>query len=400
MIIVILSLIEYSYCAGLLRTPKVYNALITTDQNLTPSRSYPVIQPTIHESPFFYPPYSFSPLGFYDPYGPFNSFGNTQGLFARYNQNYNNINRGENLNGLPNSVPGNIPNGNNPNGNVNAERSFIVNSGKTSDAAGNAKHDNAIGNPNTEKSPIPLNEFGLPPSLIPISPYNAINQNPIDLAPYNYNSYPLIFDQYGGFQQGPYLPHYGFVPQTAYATLSGDKNQQQTQNGQNIVPQGVSGSPGDAAAGSSLNRPGGTISENNEFQSVIGLSGPSNSNSASSNGQESSNQIYFDRENRVGQDINSDGFSQAASNNGDGSSRSDQHANFQGQSASTSSESQSSSSEVSLVANLANQSNENNRSSKVFYVRDDIKNNKNGDGNIVDVPPPPLPFGAKSSDNK
>jgi len=59
---------------GLLRKPKVYNALITTDENLTSSRAYPLIQPVVHEShafgyPFGHPGYaSFNPYNFYDSY--------------------------------------------------------------------------------------------------------------------------------------------------------------------------------------------------------------------------------------------------------------------------------------------------------------------------------------------
>lgn len=45
-------------CAKLLRTPKVYNAIITTDENLSPSQAYPLIQPVIQPaipvlSPFY-----------------------------------------------------------------------------------------------------------------------------------------------------------------------------------------------------------------------------------------------------------------------------------------------------------------------------------------------------------
>ncbi|KZC12847.1 PREDICTED: uncharacterized protein LOC107190887 [Dufourea novaeangliae] len=45
---------------GLLRVPKVYNAVITSNQNLSPSRAFPVIQPVIHKTavgyvpPFYY----------------------------------------------------------------------------------------------------------------------------------------------------------------------------------------------------------------------------------------------------------------------------------------------------------------------------------------------------------
>lgn len=53
-------------CAKLLRTPKVYNALITTDENLTPSRAFPIIQPVIQPAiPVFGSFYSSS---IFDPY--------------------------------------------------------------------------------------------------------------------------------------------------------------------------------------------------------------------------------------------------------------------------------------------------------------------------------------------
>ena len=53
--------------AALRRKPKVYNALITTDEDLVQSRAYPVIQPTIHESGIaHYGPYN--PYGVYNPH--------------------------------------------------------------------------------------------------------------------------------------------------------------------------------------------------------------------------------------------------------------------------------------------------------------------------------------------
>lgn len=45
---------------GLLKVPRVYNAVITSNQNLSPSRAFPVIQPVIHRTavgyvpPFYY----------------------------------------------------------------------------------------------------------------------------------------------------------------------------------------------------------------------------------------------------------------------------------------------------------------------------------------------------------
>jgi len=74
--------------------------------------------------------------------------------------------------------------------------------------------------------PIPLNEFGLPPSLIPINSYppqlqhpQQQQQVPINLQPYQYNSYPLIYDSFGGYNPNPYLPPYGYYPQLLHNNL-------------------------------------------------------------------------------------------------------------------------------------------------------------------------------------
>lgn len=46
---------------GLLRVPKVYNAVVTTNQNLSPSRAFPVIQPVLHRTAIGYvPPFYYS----------------------------------------------------------------------------------------------------------------------------------------------------------------------------------------------------------------------------------------------------------------------------------------------------------------------------------------------------
>lgn len=60
--------IALSECAKLLRKPKVYNAVITTDENLTPSRAYPIIQPVLQPAFPVYSPYY--PTGFYNHYNP------------------------------------------------------------------------------------------------------------------------------------------------------------------------------------------------------------------------------------------------------------------------------------------------------------------------------------------
>lgn len=60
--------IALAECAKLLRKPKVYNAVITTDENLTPSRAYPIIQPVIQPA---YPVLSpYYPTTFFNPYNP------------------------------------------------------------------------------------------------------------------------------------------------------------------------------------------------------------------------------------------------------------------------------------------------------------------------------------------
>jgi hypothetical protein len=50
-------------CAKLLRKPKVYNAIITTDEQLTPSRAFPIVQPVIQPAIPFYNSY---PIGIYE----------------------------------------------------------------------------------------------------------------------------------------------------------------------------------------------------------------------------------------------------------------------------------------------------------------------------------------------
>lgn len=53
--------------AKLRKTPKVYNALITTDEELTPSKAYPLIQPVFQPIPIFSPLY---PVSYADQYIP------------------------------------------------------------------------------------------------------------------------------------------------------------------------------------------------------------------------------------------------------------------------------------------------------------------------------------------
>ncbi|XP_051153111.1 uncharacterized protein LOC127276601 [Leptopilina boulardi] len=56
-------LVLVTLALGLRKVPKVYNALITTDQNLLPSRAFPVLQPVIHKTTVGYvPPYYYTQI--------------------------------------------------------------------------------------------------------------------------------------------------------------------------------------------------------------------------------------------------------------------------------------------------------------------------------------------------
>lgn len=198
--------------AALLRTPKVYNALITTDQNLTPSRAYPVIQPTIHDSPFIYGSYGYTPYGYYDPFG-FNPFESAT-FVPKYNAD-------KTVNGGIGVAA------------ATATATAAASTGSSRSASGSSKDDRAVihGIGSTDKQPIPLNEFGFPPSLIPLSTGNG--KTPVNLAPFAYNSYPLIYDQFSGYPQAAYLPHFGVIPQT-YGGFDGAT--QATIGNENITP--------------------------------------------------------------------------------------------------------------------------------------------------------------------
>lgn len=231
---------------GLLRTPKVYNALITTDENISPSRSFPIIQPHIHETGLAYPAYPFSnynPFSLYDSYSPFSdgpainpSFISRNNVPSGYSltqqRNHFGVSHADDLNS---SSDNNQSNEEQQKQDENSNQSPSQSNEPNSSPQQQQEHQNQITDdspkqpdnslaPNgmRDKSPIPLNEFGLPPSLIPIGPYGnnnypVVQQNPINLAPYAYNSYPLAFDQFNGYQPNyqpnPYLPPFGYYPQ-------------------------------------------------------------------------------------------------------------------------------------------------------------------------------------------
>ncbi|KAH8267952.1 hypothetical protein KR026_011699, partial [Drosophila bipectinata] len=188
-----------SHAARRLRKkPKVYNALITTDENLTSSRAYPVIQPTIHEPG-------------YAPFGPYNPFGYYSPPLVRFGQPI---------------VPGLSPN----------ERLPYPLPSATQFPAGFAPYEpqQPVEQPpqeapaslepkemSKEQMPLPLNEQGLPPVLIPLpSQYRG---QPTHLPPYPYSQYPVIYDQAGYIRQN-YLPPYDYYSTQGYPTREATPN--------------------------------------------------------------------------------------------------------------------------------------------------------------------------------
>ncbi|KAL7018176.1 hypothetical protein ACKWTF_010659 [Chironomus riparius] len=146
-------------CAKLRKTPKVYNALITTDENLQPSKAYPIIQPVIQPAiPVLSP------------------------IYPVYSQYLTNDHKNENQ---------------------QADRKLddveVTNNGNSEN---NENHQPGTEKPNSEA--LPLNEFGLPPSLIPLQKFPSY--------PYNL---PFYVDSYGNYQtlQYPVLPPINFYNQ-------------------------------------------------------------------------------------------------------------------------------------------------------------------------------------------
>ncbi|XP_055907717.1 uncharacterized protein LOC129942695 [Eupeodes corollae] len=244
----------YSSCgAALRRTPKVYNALITTDENLTSSRAYPVIQPTIHETGIASYPYGpYNPYGLYSnsllrfappivpglsprsqlPY-PFQQPGlpaqRYQPPQPQFPQEYPTPEEHQ----LPPSGPSESlpPSGPSPS---------LPPSGPPSGPELEPPSQNEVIPPPSapasesapipiqepkppqvqpsEKLPIPLNEFGLPPSLVPLQPYPPQRNRqplPLNFSPYPYQNFPVLYEPYNRFQDH-FLPPYDYFPHNSF----------------------------------------------------------------------------------------------------------------------------------------------------------------------------------------
>ncbi|XP_077292321.1 uncharacterized protein LOC143915504 [Arctopsyche grandis] len=174
-----------STCSGgLLRVPKVYNAIINSSDNLTPSRAFPLIQPVVHETALGYP---LSPvLPFYHPE-------------LKQQQQFQQV-----------DVSGPEQ--------AREQPTFEIKSPppeqeKTEGPKQEQSSKNQSQNPPKENIPLKLNEFGLPPSLVPIQNYNTQYSLPKLAYPYDpYHNYnPYFSDPYNGIilpYNNPYNPYF------------------------------------------------------------------------------------------------------------------------------------------------------------------------------------------------
>ncbi|KAH8419118.1 hypothetical protein KR222_005597, partial [Zaprionus bogoriensis] len=225
-----------SSCHGarrLRKKPKVYNALITTDDNLTSSRAYPVIQPTIHE-PGYAPFGPYNPFGFYSP--PLVRF--TQPLVPGLppNERVSQLQSYLSLlkltlssySQLPYPLPtaAQYPPIYAP---YDPNQSSLVPAERQPQSQPQPELQPQV--PATDESepkeivpkdqlPLTLNEQGLPPVLIRLGgQYN--NEQPMHLPPYPYSQYPVIYDQAGFVRHREnYLPPYDYYPSQGYPTRS------------------------------------------------------------------------------------------------------------------------------------------------------------------------------------
>ncbi|KAF9421470.1 hypothetical protein HW555_002685 [Spodoptera exigua] len=179
------------------RVPKVYNALITSNQNLEPSKAYPVYQPVLHDAFAF----SYQQPIFYggDLLGnglvPASSFTTTKETRPSEGSQVSTLATATEVSPSSTVAP-----------TTTEEPTKQSNEGSASTPSPTP--------PNTQ-SPIPLNEFGLPPQVLPlghIDPlYNALPQ----FNPFTYR-YPGVrfYDPYDpfGFNSYTSFPVYRPLP--------------------------------------------------------------------------------------------------------------------------------------------------------------------------------------------
>ncbi|XP_075974491.1 uncharacterized protein LOC142975511 [Anticarsia gemmatalis] len=171
------------------RIPKVYNALITSNQNLEPSKAYPVYQPVLHDAFAF----SFQPALFYGGDLVGNGLLPPAALPPK-----------EPLPPVaPDAAPSSTPEP--PKEALPGSTETPVTTAEPAKPEGDNNPTPAPPSPPITESPIPLNEFGLPPQVLPlghIDPlYNALPQ----FSPFSYR-YPGLrfYDPYDPFSFSPY----------------------------------------------------------------------------------------------------------------------------------------------------------------------------------------------------
>ncbi|CAH2050603.1 unnamed protein product, partial [Iphiclides podalirius] len=174
------------------RIPKVYNALITSNQNLEPSKAYPVYQPVIHDATFTFPlqsPFFYNgelPLG--------NTFIPAPAFLPKEPDAKPEPARPASSTEAP--VAEDAPSMEQPS----------QTPGPSTPEPESASPQEPPTPPSTE-SPIPLNEFGLPPQVLPISrTYNSIPS----IGHFTY-SYPSI-RFYDPFEPFGFHPYAGLPP--------------------------------------------------------------------------------------------------------------------------------------------------------------------------------------------
>ncbi|KAJ0182413.1 hypothetical protein K1T71_001782 [Dendrolimus kikuchii] len=181
------------------RIPKVYNALITSNQNLEPSKAYPVYQPVIQDA-FVFP---FQPAVFYGT-----ELGINNGLFPAAAADPKDAQ-------APQPAPSSTPE---PQTEAAPSSTEAPPSSTLAPEPSSAEPNNPTPTPPLPpniQSPIPLNQFGLPPQVLPLnvldSAYNGFTQ----VGPFTY-SYPNIrfYDPFDPFSLSPYsnLPLIRHVP--------------------------------------------------------------------------------------------------------------------------------------------------------------------------------------------
>ncbi|XP_013135244.1 PREDICTED: extensin [Papilio polytes] len=246
------SILQYSIllCVGIVtsdpspgRIPKVYNALITSNQNLEPSKAFPVYQPVIHDAAFTFPlqsPFFYGhelPLGnglipapAFLPRGPNAIPEPAPGPSSKAPEAAGSPSSTEQPESSASSVapPTEIPS--------NSEQAAPSESSTSLPNSADQAAQSPPPPPSTE-SPIPLNQFGLPPQVLPIShTYNTIP----NIRHFTY-SYPA-FRFYDPFDPFGFNPYAGLPP--LYHPLTNVLGQYEASpSGREQIPNSVGSNP-------------------------------------------------------------------------------------------------------------------------------------------------------------